>query len=209
MTALSSDTTPLLCGIAGGIGSGKSIFSRLLRMRGYKVFDCDYEAKLLMQSDAQIRASIEKEFGGVHVLGNKEFARKVFHNPEMLLKLNAIVHPAVKLRLIEWAEEPSERNIKFVESAILASSGIAEQCDAVCRIITPHEQCIRNVVCRSQLNRQEIFSRIEAQAEETSLLEDLKVDCYPIYNNSERSLLQQADTLIEILESYNQHLPKC
>ena len=33
-------------GITGGIGSGKSVVSRLLRIMGYSVYDTDSEAKL-------------------------------------------------------------------------------------------------------------------------------------------------------------------
>ena len=35
-------------GITGGIGSGKSVVSRLLRIMGYSVYDTDSEAKRLM-----------------------------------------------------------------------------------------------------------------------------------------------------------------
>ena len=35
-------------GITGGIGSGKSVVSRLLRIMGYSVYDTDSEAKRLI-----------------------------------------------------------------------------------------------------------------------------------------------------------------
>ena len=41
-------------GITGGIGSGKSVVSRLLRIMGYSVYDTDSEAKRLMESSLEV-----------------------------------------------------------------------------------------------------------------------------------------------------------
>ena len=46
---------PRLTAITGGIGAGKSVVSQILRVMGYEVFDCDCEAKILMDSDLQIK----------------------------------------------------------------------------------------------------------------------------------------------------------
>ena len=45
----------MLIGICGGIGSGKSVVSRLLRNLGYNVIDCDLEARVLMNSSEDIK----------------------------------------------------------------------------------------------------------------------------------------------------------
>ncbi|MDE5975343.1 MAG: dephospho-CoA kinase, partial [Muribaculaceae bacterium] len=42
-------------GITGGIGAGKSVVSRILRLNGFTVFDCDSEARLLMENDSRLR----------------------------------------------------------------------------------------------------------------------------------------------------------
>ena len=43
-----------LIAITGGIGSGKSVVSRILRILGYPVYDCDSRAKALMDADCEI-----------------------------------------------------------------------------------------------------------------------------------------------------------
>ncbi len=45
-------------GITGGIGSGKSVVSRLLRIMGYSVYDTDSEAKRLMESSLEVAETI-------------------------------------------------------------------------------------------------------------------------------------------------------
>ena len=50
-------------GITGGIGSGKSVVSRLLRLMGVPVYDCDREAKRLMCESVDIREALIKVAG--------------------------------------------------------------------------------------------------------------------------------------------------
>ena len=48
-----------LIAIVGGIGSGKSVVSRILRLRGFGVFDCDYEARCILESpESDIRRAV-------------------------------------------------------------------------------------------------------------------------------------------------------
>lgn len=47
--------------IAGGIGSGKSVVSRILTTLGYPVYDCDSEAKRIMDSNQEFKDQIKKE----------------------------------------------------------------------------------------------------------------------------------------------------
>ena len=49
--------------ITGGIGSGKSVVSRLLRVEGYPVYDCDSQAKRIMDNDAEIQRQLQNAFG--------------------------------------------------------------------------------------------------------------------------------------------------
>ena len=50
-------------GITGGIGSGKSVVSRLLRIMGYSVYDTDSEAKRLMESSLEVVQKLSECFG--------------------------------------------------------------------------------------------------------------------------------------------------
>lgn len=91
-------------GITGGIGSGKSVVSSLLRVMGYPVYDCDEEARKVMHYPS-VKASLVDTFGTAvfknGMLDRKEMANRVFGNKEQLLRLNAIVHPAVRTDFFE------------------------------------------------------------------------------------------------------------
>ena len=52
-----------IIGVTGGIGSGKSVVCRFLRILGYSVYDSDERAKVLMDSSASIKSALVAEFG--------------------------------------------------------------------------------------------------------------------------------------------------
>ena len=54
---------PIIIGITGGIGGGKSMFSRFLMRRGELVYDTDMEAKILQNTDETLQKKIKAEFG--------------------------------------------------------------------------------------------------------------------------------------------------
>ena len=85
---------PLHIGVTGGIGSGKSLVSRIFQTLRIPVYDADSRAKKLMTTDGILVEQIKKEFGisAYNSDGtlNKGYLREAtFGHPEMLEKLNA------------------------------------------------------------------------------------------------------------------------
>ena len=89
----------MLIGITGGIGSGKSTVARELAAMGYPVYSTDSEAKRIIVSNPMVRSQIELLFGSDVYDGDvyltEKVSNKVFRHPDLLAKLNEIVHPAV------------------------------------------------------------------------------------------------------------------
>ncbi|MDE5870063.1 MAG: dephospho-CoA kinase, partial [Muribaculaceae bacterium] len=46
-------------GITGGIGAGKSVVSRILRLKGHEVYDCDFHARRIMESAVTVVNSLK------------------------------------------------------------------------------------------------------------------------------------------------------
>lgn len=89
----------ILIAITGGIGSGKSVVSEVLRLKGYKVLDSDIHARRIMDADAGIKARIAGEICCEAIVdGNidrRRLAAAVFFDAGLLGRLNAIVHPII------------------------------------------------------------------------------------------------------------------
>lgn len=159
---------PRLTAITGGIGAGKSVISRVLRVMGYEVFDCDREAKLLMDSDPVIKSRLVAEIhpGSVSPEGNIDrrlLSTVVFADSEKLNALNSIVHAAVLRRIRAWQSERHNKDHIFVETAILYQSGLDKIVDDVIEVIAPDEIRIMRVMKRNNCNREYVVSRIRSQ----------------------------------------------
>lgn len=88
-------------GITGGIGSGKSVVSRLLEIMGIPVYIADTEAKRITCTDTVIRRELcalvgQEVFQGGE-LNRTLLAEYMFGYPEHVKEVNAIIHPRVKM----------------------------------------------------------------------------------------------------------------
>ena len=110
---------PLIIGITGGIGSGKTKLSDHLRREGYDVYDSDLEARRLQNEHPKIKSQLINLFGeeiyNSQGLNRSELAKIVFAKHELLLKLNEIVHPVVREDFRNWILNHSSQKFVFVE----------------------------------------------------------------------------------------------
>ena len=171
----------MIIGITGGIGSGKSVIARQLRKMGYSVYDTDSEAKRIIVEDATVREQMTALFGeevykdGVYQTAL--VAQQVFADKNLLAKLNAIVHPAVKadiiskFRSLEVLSEPmnSDSGLFFIECAILFQAGFDVLCDKVVAVTAPEDIRLERVIARDHSDMNKVRARMRAQEAEKDL----------------------------------------
>jgi dephospho-CoA kinase len=189
----------VIVGITGGIGSGKSVISKLLMAMGYPVYDSDAEAKKIMQTDLSVIKELQLEFGESTYINsqlNKQYlAHEVFGNPERLRALNAIVHPAVKRHFYLWAKHQSSP-VAFLETAILFESGFNSETHKVILVTAPLDIRIERVLRRDQCSQEQVMQRIAQQWTEEA--KALKSD-FIIVNDGLHSLIKQTEKIISDL----------
>ena len=141
-----------LIGLTGGIGTGKSTVARILRLRGYEVYDCDLEAKRLMDESMEVRRSLRDRWG------------------EEIYSAEG-VHGLVRDDVKRWAATHTDysHDTVFVESAILFTSGLADMCQEVWEVTAPPDTRVERVMKRSGLTREQALARIDAQREEQKI----------------------------------------
>lgn len=181
-----------LIAIVGGIGSGKSVVSQVLRCMGYSVYDTDSHARTLMHQD-EVRHAVEGRFGNVYAsdgrLQRDKLARIVFADPAALQDLNAIVHPAICRDVAQWAQG---RAVSFVETALLEQSGLRQVVDEVWRVQAPQDLRETRIMRRSGLNIREVRQRIAAQRVEDVVVPTDKL----IVNDGVMPILPQVINLL-------------
>ena len=187
-------------GITGGIGAGKSVVSRILRLKGYPVYDCDSEARSLMESSEEILVALQGRFGEECILEcgglNRGYiASRVFNDAEELTWLNALVHGAVREDVRDWVEAHASagKEILFVESAILYTSGLDKMCDRIWLVTAPEELRLERAMQRGGASEEDLRRRIESQRMEFDSLPAGKVS---EIENSCTSLLDRVEELL-------------
>ena len=197
--------TPIIIGITGGIGSGKSTLSERLREIGYSVYDSDLEARRLQNEHPEIQDQLIELFGediyNNQGLTRSVLAQLVFGKPELLAKLNAIVHPVVHTDFMNWIQSHSAENLLFMESAILFESGFNKIVDKVIVMTASENIRIARVMKRDKVTEEQVKARMSHQ-----MADDMKIaiadfvihsdDCQPLVMKMKKIL----DELLESVE---------
>lgn len=164
----------MIIGITGGIGSGKSVIARQLRKMGYSVYDTDSEAKRIIVEDATVREQMTALFGeevyqdGVYQ--TSFVAQQVFADKNLLAKLNAIVHPAVRQDILrKFRSSEGSEVLFFIECAILYTAHLDELCDKVVVVTAPEEVRLARTIARDHSDMNKVRARMRAQEAEKDL----------------------------------------
>lgn len=187
-------------GITGGIGSGKSVVSRLLGVMGIPVYDSDSETKRLMASDGVIRKELQalvgEEVYAGGVLNKPLLASYLFVNSENARRVNGIIHPRVKEDFRQWVQRHSACSIVGIESAILVEAGFANEVDSIVMVYAPEEVRIARAVRRDASSRELIEKRIRSQMNDE---EKRRYADFVIANDDATPLIPQVLELIASL----------
>ena len=187
--------------IVGGIGSGKSVVSRMLGIMGVPVYDCDSRAKELMVSDPFIVKELKRMFGDECYdadggLNRKYLASRIFVDEKNTKRVNTLVHPVVKKDFCSWANV-QKAPVVAVETALLYESGMVDVVDKVLLVWTEKETAIKRTMQRSGMTREQVLNRMQKQMPTDDLL--LLTD-YSIYNGGDNAVMPDVVELLEELK---------
>ncbi len=185
-------------GIVGGIGSGKSVVSQLLRVMGVPVYDSDTEAKRLNNEDPFIRQQLTELVGREVYLPSGELnkpllANYLFASAEHAKAVNAIIHPRVCTDFAHWATERANLPCVAVECALLMESGLHKEVDKILLVSAPFASRVAWAMKRDGATEEAIARRIRQQMSDEALRE---VADYVVVNDGERPLIPQVDELL-------------
>jgi dephospho-CoA kinase len=181
-------------GLTGGIGSGKSAVSDILRDLGAFVIDADVVAHEVYRPGSDGWREVVEAFGSEIAAPSGEIDRGklaaiVFGDAAQLERLNRIVHPRtrdlVAARLGQ--AEKSGETAAVVEAAILFEAGWEDMFDEVWVVAAPPEIAVRRVAesrgtdaesvrsrMRAQMSNEDRLSRADAAIDNSRSLDDLR-----------------------------------
>ena len=188
--------------VTGGIGSGKTFVSNLLKERGIPIYNSDDEAKRLMLSDDGIRQDLVTLLGkDVYrdgVLNKPLLASYLFSDADNAARINAIVHPRVKADFQRWLLEHQDVEIAGMECAILYEAGFQDAVDCVLMIYAPEALRIERAMKRDGATEKQIRDRIAAQMDDEE--KRLRAD-FVVYTDGRIPVDKQIADLIKLIKT--------
>lgn len=194
------NNSPLLVGLTGGIGSGKSTVAKIFKALGVPVFNSDEEAKRIVNDNEEVKQAITTVFGNVYqgaTLKRDKLASLVFNNEEALNRLNNIIHPAVAKQFDLWVQENINQPILVKEAAILIESGAYKKLDKLIVVAANEDIRIARVMKRNNVTESEVRARMQNQLTD----KDRAKYCDYIINNNDEFLISQVLEIISKLKS--------
>lgn len=157
-------------GITGGISSGKSTVSSILRDWGFTVIDADVQARKVVEPNEEAYQHIIEAFGEEILLPDGQINRGklgeiIFNDPNKREVLNSIVHPAVRKNMLfekEKAFSKGETTV-FMDIPLLYESKLTHYVSKVIVVYVDPETQLKRLMERNELTREEALSRIRSQ----------------------------------------------
>ncbi len=147
-------TRPLILGLTGSIGMGKSTVAAMFADCGVPVFDADAEVRRMQGPDGELVPAIEAAFpGSTGPDGVKRAALGaiVFADADALARLESIVHPAVQAKREQFLAANSTAPIVLFDIPLLFEKGLEAGVDQVVVVSAPAEVQRARVLARPDM----------------------------------------------------------
>lgn len=169
MTETLATSSPLLLGLTGGIGAGKSTVAALLADRGAGIVDADRIAREVVEPGEPALEALRREFGDAVLADDGTLDRAVlaglaFATEERTAALNAIMHPAIAQRTAARLTEYAHLPVVVHDVPLLVENGMTGNYHLSLLVDVPEETRLERLTTSRGLDREDAQRRIRAQA---------------------------------------------
>jgi dephospho-CoA kinase len=195
--------SPKKIGITGGIGSGKTLVSKVFSLLGVPVYNADDRAKFILHNDAEVMAKVKAVFGEEayqnKVLNSAYLSQQVFNNEEKLQKLNSFVHPKVAVDFKRWCSEFKDCPYILKEAALLYETNSYKDLDKIIVVQSSSELRIKRILQRDPKRTKDAVKAI--MAKQLPEEEKVKRADYIILNDEKNMIIPQVISLHQIFNN--------
>ena len=200
----------VVIGLTGGIGTGKSTVSQILKEKNFPVIDLDVISHEVIKFPKVVEKIVEN-FGkevleynntGNWIISREKLGRVIFGNREKRVILNSIMHPEILHIMREKILECKKENkIIFVEIQLLFEVQWEKEFDYILLVSAEKETQIKRILSRDNRSKEEALSIINSQM---SLDEKKKRSDYVIENDGNiQDLEKKVDDFLKKIEFEN------
>ena len=160
----------LKVGVTGGIGSGKSTVTKMLREKHFPIVDADIVAREVLIINSQVLSQIKEEFGYEFFdekgeLKRKEFGNYIFKSNTLRKKLESIMMPFIISEINHRIKAYEENNCKlcFIDAPTLIENNMHTSMDVVILVWVGSDVQIQRTMQRDDITLEAAMDRISAQ----------------------------------------------
>ncbi|MFA7502134.1 MAG: dephospho-CoA kinase [Anaerovoracaceae bacterium] len=194
-----------IIGITGGIGSGKSTVTSMLRERGYTVVDADELSREVSKKGTPLLRLLVREFGIEIIkedgtLDRSKLADLAFESQQGTRRLNELVQTAILVRAMEFFNRlklSGDIDVCFFDVPMLYEAGWDRYTDSVWLVTAPQQIRLKRVVKRDRSRKQEVLARMKLQMSEEEKMS--RADVVLDNSGTEAELKAQVERAIEAL----------
>jgi len=196
----------LIIGLTGGIASGKTTASNILKSLNIPIIDADVIAREITEPNHPILFELQKNFGADildnGVLDRKKLREIVFSSPEQLKKLNAITHPAIRALILEQLKNTHSSTYKILSAPLLFENNLHLLCDETWLIDVDESIQLKRIIKRDNSDDFSAKKIIKAQLNPQIKrdLADIIIDNSKDIQSLEKSILNQHHLTLEKLK---------
>lgn len=188
-TQQASANVTLRVGLTGGIASGKSLVTHILKQHNVPTVDADAIVHELYANDAQLKQEIKDAFGVDVFTASGDVDRKklgdiVFNDRTKLAQLSGFIHPKVRKKIEEFFEQHKNEKLAVADIPLLFESGLEKFYDAVWLVKASREQQLERLMKRNSLTKTEAEQRLTSQMSFEDKLKKAQQKSYNIIDNT-------------------------
>lgn len=186
-------TRPVIIGLTGSIGMGKSTVAAMFERAGVPVFDADAEVRAMQGPGGELLPAIEAEIPGStgpDGLDRDMVGKLVFSDPAALARLEAIVHPAVAARREAFLIEHAGQDLVLFDIPLLFEKGGNELVDHVVVVSAPATVQRERVLARPGMSADKFAHILGLQVPDAEKREraDFVIDTGQTLKDTERAV---------------------
>ncbi|WP_077065078.1 dephospho-CoA kinase [Gracilibacillus massiliensis] len=193
----------MIIGLTGNIATGKSTISNMIQEKySIPVIDADKVAREVVEPGEKALQTIAETFGeGILLedgtLNRKHLGEIIFQDKTKREKLNAIVHPAVRVRMEQKKKMFLQQGHNFIvlDIPLLFENDLTYLVDKTIVVYTTEDIQLKRLMERNQFTEKEAQNRMNAQMD----IDNKRAKADAVIDNSGtiESSAEQLDTLLK------------
>ncbi|MBT8331690.1 MAG: dephospho-CoA kinase [Deltaproteobacteria bacterium] len=160
-----------IIGLTGGIATGKSTVSAMLKKAGALIIDADRIARAVVKKGLPAYREIIDHFGSGVLLPDGEIDRNVlgdiiFNDPQKKQLLNRIVHPRVKKevnRQLKQIETTHPKAVAILDIPLLIEAGMHRDLSEIIVVYAPQHIQVKRLMQRDRISESDALARVRSQ----------------------------------------------